>query len=150
YFPVAASLSDVRPAGVKKEPAYRGKPRYTTLRVGNGPRAAYLVALDEPAEGEAKIYVDVNRNGDLTDDGDGAWSQKNERNGSVSYGRNYYTLRASWGMAARETSAGPYGLALYWSAGSDKLMYYRSAARVGSLTLDGKLHKVMLIENDSD
>src|SRR5436853_1454701 len=76
YYPVQVALSESKPARVVKEPAYRTAPKYGVIRLGNGPKSEYVIALDEPADADWKIYLDANRNGDLTDDGDGAWTKK--------------------------------------------------------------------------
>lgn len=150
YFPVRVALSHQKPQIVKKEPAYVTTPKYGVLRVGNGPRSAIAIAVDEPEGGEWRIYVDANANGDLTDDGDGKWSNRSDRNGRVMYGVNRYTVRASYGSAAKETSSVQYGIAVYRFADIPALLVYREAARTGTIALDGKQHKVLLIENDSD
>ena len=49
YMPVGLKLSEARPQGITQEPAYKGKPQYGTLRLGNGPHATYFVVLDRPA-----------------------------------------------------------------------------------------------------
>jgi len=150
YYPVQVALSGTKPAQVKKEPAYQGTPKYGIIRAGNGPRSAIAVALDEPATGDWMIYVDANANGDLTDDGDGAWKAKSDRNGRVMYGVNEYTVRASYGTASKEASSLEYGIAAYRFADLPNLLIYRQSARVGAVALDGKTHKAMLVENDAD
>jgi thiol-disulfide isomerase/thioredoxin len=150
YFPVQVPLSEQKPAGIIKEPAYRATPKYATIRVGNGPQSVYLLAVDEPETGDYKLYFDKNRNGDLTDDGDGAWTSKREANGRTMYGLNEYLVRASWGTADKETSSGEYGLAFYRFVGQPYLLMFRQAARIGTVTIGGKTHKALLIENDAD
>src|SRR5579872_3504445 len=143
YYPVRVPLTTTKPAGITKEPAYRAAPKYATIRVGNGPNATYNIAVDEPATGDYKIYLDKNRNGDLTDDGDGTWSGKKEGNGRTMYGLNEYILRASWGTPTKETASGDYGVAFYRFTNNDYLSMFREAARVGTITVDGKPHKVL-------
>lgn len=150
YYPVRIALSPQKPAGVKKEPAYIGQPKYGTFRVGNGPRSTIVLAVDEPENGEWRIYVDANANGDLTDDGDGKWAKRSDRNGRVMYGVNHYVVRASYGDQTRETASAQYGIAAYRFADLPAVLVYREAARTGTITLDGKSHKVLLIENDTD
>lgn len=150
YYPVPVPLSDTRPAGVKKEPTYRATPKYGEIHLGNGPNSTYVFAVDEPADADFKIYLDKNHNGDLTDDGDGAWAKKTEGNGRVMYGLNNYVLRASWGTPSEEQSSGEYGVALYRFAGQNNLLMFRQATRSGTLTVDGKPHKALLVENDAD
>jgi thiol-disulfide isomerase/thioredoxin len=150
YYPIQIELTDKKPDAIKKEPTYTGKVKYGTIHLGNGPRSAYYLALDEPEKGDYKIYLDRNQNGDLTDDGDGAWNKRVESRGRVVYGPMQVMLRASWGTPSTETSCGGYGIALYRIAGIEPLLMYREAARVGTVTVAGKTHKAMLVENDAD
>ena len=157
YYPLPLKLSDTKPASVKKEPAYKSAPKYAMIHLGNGPNADTVVALDTPAEGDAKIYVDKNHNGDLTDDGDGAWAKKTPGTGRTQYGVNPYVLKASWGTDSKETAAGEYGVGVYFFVTKDpmgkiteNLFMMRTGARVGTITIAGKEHKMALVENDGD
>ncbi len=151
YYPVQIALSDKKPEGVKREPIYRAKPQYGTIKLGNGPHSVFVVALDEPAKGDYKIYIDKNQNGDLTDDGNGAWSTKREGDRPM-YGVMDVTLRASYGSKMVETSSSEYTLGLYRfvRTGANPLLCYRESARTGTVSVDGKSHKVLLVENDAD
>ena len=149
YYPVHIVLSDVKPAQVVKETVYRGKPQYGIIHLGNGPKADTVIAVDAPETGDYKIYVDVNNNGDLTDDGNGAWSTKRE-GAQAMYGLNHYVLHTSYGTSKHETKSANYGVALYQFVGKDRLFMYREAGAVGTVTLGGKTHKVVVVENDAD
>ncbi len=151
YYPVRIALTGTKPTQIKKEPAYRATPQYGIIKLGNGPKSEFVVALDEPAQGDYKIYIDKNRNGNLTDDGDGAWTKKREGDHPM-YGVMDVTLRASYGTAKKETSSAPYTIGLYRfvRTGENPLLCYRQSARVGSVAIDGKAHKVRLVENDAD
>ena len=150
YFPVQLKLSDVKPASIKKEPTYAGKPMYGSFRLGNGPQSTYTVVLDEPEGGAAKIYLDTNRNGDISDDGDGDWGQSRSK-GRVMHGVKELTLRASWGDAKHEKSSGDYGVAFYrFPDIPNVLLMYRQGVRTGEVTIDKKQHKARLVENDAD
>ncbi len=151
-FPKVVELSATKPEGIKKEPAYHGTPKYGYIQVGNGPKAATLVVLDEPTPQDSRIYVDANHNGDLTDDGDGAWKGKtvDKTTGRVQYGTDTFTLRASWGTPEKEMNTGKYSLGVYHFGGQDRIVYYRQTARVGKVTINGKSHLAWLIENDND
>jgi thiol-disulfide isomerase/thioredoxin len=152
YFPMRVALSLEKPKEIKKEPTYRTAPKYATIQVGNGPKSTFVIALDEPKEADWKIYIDLNRNGDLTDEGDGAWAKKNtnEKTGRVMYGVSNYLFRASYGDAKREKSSADYGISFYRFADLDFLLMYRTAARTGTLEALGKNYKVTLMENDAD
>jgi len=150
YFPVPVKLVDEKPAGIKKEPTYAGKPKYGEFTVGNGPRSKHFLALDEPTGGTWKIYVDLKGNGDLTSSGDGAWSKHNETPGREMYGVNSYVVRASYGTPTHEASSSDYGVAFYRFVGRDVIFMYREAALMGTVTVGGKTHKALLVENDAD
>ena len=149
YFPVQIKLTDEKPANVTKEPTYRAKPKYGVIHLGNGPKGNFAFALDEPANADAKIYIDKNNNGDLTDDGDGAWSTKRTK-GRVMYGVMDVTLRASYGTATKETGSSEYTLGLYRFLDLPSLITYRETSREGRITVDGKTHNMRLVENDAD
>lgn len=149
YLPVLLPLSADKPAQITKEPTYKGTPKYGVIHLGNGPKADTVFAVDMPTEGDYKIYVDKNHNGDLTDDGDGAWSAKREGQRAM-YGLNHYTLRASYGTTAKETGSADYGVALYQFVGQDRVIMYREAGATGMITVEGKPHKAVLVENDAD
>ena len=150
YMPAAIALLDKKPESIKKEPAYKGTPKYGVFHLGNGPKSEYVVAFDEPESGDWRVYVDKNQNGDLTDDGDGAWAKKNVGTGRTVYGVNNYVLRASWGTPTLETSSGDYGIGIYRISTAKTAFMMREAARTGEITLDGKTHKALLAENDGD
>jgi thiol-disulfide isomerase/thioredoxin len=154
YFPVQVPFVAEKPAGIKKEPTYRATPKYATLRLGDGVNNVYYIAVDEPETEDYRVYVDVNRNGNLTDDGNGAWANKREGNGRTMYGLNQYVLDASWKGADSKIASGKYGIAMYRFAGGtapqNYLLIYREAGRVGTMTVNGKPHKVLLVENDAD
>lgn len=153
YIPTRVGLSAQKPAGIGKEPGYAGTPRYGSVPVGNGPNRNTLLVVDNK-NGGGKLYVDTNRDGDLTNDGDGAWAGETVRDGIVTYGLTPKTLRASWALnpneTARETATGPYALGFYYREGGESLFMYRQTARVGVLSWGGQPVPVMLAENDSD
>jgi peroxiredoxin len=68
------------------------------------------------------------------------------------YGVMDVTLRASYGTKKKETSSAPYNVGLYRFVRADPnpLFSYRESARTGMVGIDGKQHKVLLVENDAD
>jgi peroxiredoxin len=147
YFPIQIPLSATRPAGVKKEPTYATAPKYGVVTIGDGKRAAHVVALDEPEGGTWKIYFDANGDGDLTNDGDGAWRAKRDGDRPM-YGVNSVVARASYG--GRSPKEVDYGIAFYRFPGRDVLLTYREAARTGTLDLPGGPYTALLVENDAN
>lgn len=153
YYPAPLPVSETKPEGfsIVKEPTYRAKPQYGVITVGNGPKSKFVFVLDEPTNADFKIYIDKNQNGDLTDDGDGAWNTKRDGDRPM-YGVMDVTLRASYGTATEETSSSDYTIGLYRfvRTGNNPVFSYRESSRTGMVTIDGKSHKVLLVENDAN
>jgi hypothetical protein len=70
YIPQQVKLTEKKPASVKKAPDLKA-PLYGEIKFAG---KSYLLALDEPKEGDAKLYVDANANGDLSDDPEATWA----------------------------------------------------------------------------
>lgn len=67
--PQKIKLTDKKPAGITVEPTYRGAVQYGSISLGNSKRSTILLALDTfPGDKQPHLYVDVNGNGNLTDD----------------------------------------------------------------------------------
>jgi len=150
YYPIQIVLSPQKPSGIGKEPVYASTPKYGTFHLGDGPRSTYYLALDEPVNGTFKIYIDRNQNGDLTDDGDGAWNKRSNNNGRVLYGVLDVPLRASYGTADKEYTTSDYALGIYRLPDHANLFCYRRSVRTGALVLEGKSHRIILVENDAN
>lgn len=151
YIPSSAPLSPQKPEGVTKEPAYAGTPVYATLTLGNGSPNRFTVAFDQSPGRDAAVYPDLNGDGDLTNDGAGAWETK--RDGADGAAPSYtgtYAFHVNWKNADGSESSGPYALNLYWQEGRAQLGYYSASARVGKIDVDGKSYDVMLVESDAD
>mgnify|MGYP000860916519 FL=1 len=81
YRPQRLTLSDTRPSTVTKLPDDLASPLYGVLPMGpaeaDGARTrTFHVVLDEPAGKDARLLVDANGNGDLTDDPAAEWKKK--------------------------------------------------------------------------
>src|SRR2546428_212716 len=72
YMPQQLKLNTIKPATVKKGPDSKSA-LYGTIQFGG---VRHLVVLDEPEGQDAKLYVDANANGDLTDDPEIEWKKK--------------------------------------------------------------------------
>jgi thiol-disulfide isomerase/thioredoxin len=147
--PAMFALVAEKPAAIRKEPAYKGTPKYGAIQLGNGPRSVTYFAVDEPKGETGLLYVDLNQNGDLTDDGSGKWDSAKEIDGTLNYSSDI-TLHASWGSAIREDEGGSYSINLYKRHGDDRGGYVRTTARAGKLELDGKTYNFLLAENTND
>jgi thiol-disulfide isomerase/thioredoxin len=147
-------LSATKPAHVRKAPDFNGQLLYGSITLGDGRHGTYTVALGLEREGQdpestRRLFVDANRNGDLTDDGDGRWTQLLRR-GQVTASTHALTLTASYA----DGSTSPYSVYFILSVmdmdGTDyTLSYRRGGARVGQVTVGNNQHDVVLIENDN-
>lgn len=152
YRPGAILLKPEKPAGLKKEPAYRATPLYGTISVGNGPKSAHIVVIDEPENEPWKLYIDRNGNGDLTDDGGDAWTEKKEIDELRTQTKRQYaqadkvSIRASYGTAEKETHSAPFSISFYRYAGQPTLSYYHPGAHVGSLNVGDKAYKIAVTD----
>ena len=131
--PVPVPLSETKPTSVTKEPTYAVAPRYGTLTVGTGPRAAVTVVL-----AGNQLFVDDNNNGDLTDEAPAVWDGNTITR----------SVRASYGSPTTETASRPYPVNFYGSA--DRVFTQRNGAMAGELTLNGKPVKALLVDTNSD
>jgi len=149
YMPARLPLIAERPAGITKEPAYQGTPRYGCLRIGNGSRHETLLAVDEWNDDQGRIYIDSNQNGDLTDDGPGTWEKSRELSGVMTY-MTVVPVRASWGSPVEEAEEGEYRLFMYKRHASESMNYAKISGRAGEVELGGKTYPVVLYENTND
>src|SRR5207253_8319964 len=62
----AIALSSSKPAGLKESVHYRGKPRYARLVYGSGRTAPVTVVADVVTPGDVDLYLDADRDGDIT------------------------------------------------------------------------------------
>ena len=152
----AVELDGSRPDWVVREPEYEGTPRYGRIRIGNGPHREFgLLVVHEP-EGRPearRLFIDANRNGDLTDDGNGHWNVVSRQPNNVVVSSQPAVLRASWGDATGETAAGDYAVMFIYVPAKDGtygLSYRGTTARVGELALDGVKARVVAVETDND
>ncbi|MBY0313238.1 MAG: TlpA family protein disulfide reductase [Phycisphaerales bacterium] len=149
YMPSSAKLVAERPESVKVEPTYSGKPRYGVIPLGNGLPRTFAFALDEADGKDAKIYIDRNGDGDLTNDGTGDWPKKTDGDSGANY-QGTFVFDVRWIDDKGQTSTGPYGLNIYWSTGRESVNWYRAGAGVGTVDIGGKSYAVTVIENDND
>ena len=143
YRPVAVRLSDRPPVKPKAEPAYRSKPLYGVLQLGDAEDNRILVALDEPEGGEPRIYIDCKADGDLANSGPGHWDRAA---GPVLFAGNV-TIDVPY-----QTGKIPYNFIFYRfkNRNHDNLYYYRNSGREGEVALDGRRYRVLVLDDNSD
>jgi thiol-disulfide isomerase/thioredoxin len=151
YMPESAALSNKKPDGITKEPHYNGTPRYATVKIGNGTPNEFTIVSDEVEGKEPKFYLDLNGDGDLTNDATGDWQTKTEgKDGAEPSYTGTWVFTPGWKNAGGDNTVGQYALNFYWQSGRGQIGYYDASARVGKITIDGKVYDVTLMENDAD
>jgi thiol-disulfide isomerase/thioredoxin len=151
FFPGSAKFSPEKPAGVTAEPHYSGKPQYATITIGNATPSQFTLVSDETDGKEPKIYLDLNGDGDLTNDSTGDWQGKREgKDGTPPSYQGTWTFKPGWKNADGSNTVGEYALNFYWQPGRAQINFYNASARVGKLSLDGKDYDITLLENDAD
>jgi thiol-disulfide isomerase/thioredoxin len=150
YVPASAPLVEEKPAEITKEPVYQGKPRYGAFRIGNGPHSITYFAVDEAPGKTGKIYVDLNQNGDLTDEGPGTWDEAKKNDDGISNYRSNISVHASWGSPLKEDESASYGLMIYKQDGASRVGYVKISARSGTLAVGDKTYNILLSENTND
>jgi thiol-disulfide isomerase/thioredoxin len=153
YMPQRLTLVAEKPATLKKVPDGLAAPRYGVLPLAGDPGAVFHILLDEPEGKPAKLLVDSNGNGDLTDDAPLEWSGKPQpaRSGKA------YTMYSGSAAVQIGTSASPFSASLGMyrfdpsdpgrAALKDVILYYRDYAATGELTLSGKSMQAMLSDD---
>jgi thiol-disulfide isomerase/thioredoxin len=153
YRPVRLTLSSAKPNGLKAAPAGLESPLYGKLQLGPGESpSTFLVVLDEPEGKPARLFVDANANGDLTDDAPVEWKSFDYK------GKEGQNLTRCSGSADLQAAYGPEKLKMriemyrfdkhdaQRAAFADSLFYYRDFARVGDICLGGKTYHAMLLD----
>ncbi|MEO6711550.1 MAG: hypothetical protein ABI054_01870, partial [Planctomycetota bacterium] len=148
YMPQKASMSEQRPAAITQVPDGLSAAVYGVLPIGNAAGTCFI--LDEPADAPARLFVDSNANGNMTDDPAAEWSTGKNKDGSPN---KMYQGNATVdiGEPGRPVLV---NLALYRFDKNDPqrealkstLLFYRDYAYEGELTFGEKKHKVILAD----
>ena len=152
YNPQQAKLAKNKPAAVKKAPEMAA-PLYGQINFGG---KQFVVALDEPDGQDAKLYVDANGNGDLTDDPAPKWEKKTGQGpGGVELTQYFGGFQLPLGAEKTGPAEGELvSLSAYRFDKNDPqrqqlkttLMYYPDYAYEGDITLGGKPYKALLTD----
>jgi thiol-disulfide isomerase/thioredoxin len=152
--PQRATLSSDRPSSIKKVPGDLTAAMYGTLAVTSHDKGVYNIILDEPDGKPARLYVDANGNGDLTDDAPADWTG-NE--GKVDENGKKFVQYNGGAMVNLGTKDKPYEvhLSMYRFDKADPgraqlkdvVLYYRDYATEGEMKVGDKTFKVMMSDN---
>ncbi|HYD02076.1 MAG TPA: TlpA disulfide reductase family protein [Phycisphaerales bacterium] len=150
YVPQRAAFGAEKPAGLKKEPAGLEAPSYGTMAVAGGT----LFILDEPEGKPAKLYIDANHNGDLTDDPAVEW--KGKENTVRDKKTTQYSGSAMVDIGEKDK---PFlvSVSMYRfdrndparAAQKSTLFFYNDYAYEGDVTIGGKAYKALLNDRNT-
>jgi thiol-disulfide isomerase/thioredoxin len=151
YAPWSVTLLDDRPKEILRLPDDLGDPTFGVFEFGSfdlGDRRIFVL-LDEPQDRPARLFVDVNRNGDFTDDPPAEWRVETKPTGDD----RTYTVFAGSARIPLGSEAGPSVRIGFSSLTREtrteydrepSLDRYRDYARAGTIDLDGESYEVML------
>jgi thiol-disulfide isomerase/thioredoxin len=150
YRPQLLKMSATKPAGLTKAPKLAA-PLYGQIAFGG---KSYLMAVDEPAGKDAKLYVDSNGNGDLTDDPATAWTKREYPmpggKKGVQYMGDFKLPLAGAGDKPELVNLGAYRFDKndpQRAQLKDTFLYYTDYAYEGDVTLGGKSYHAMLTDD---
>jgi thiol-disulfide isomerase/thioredoxin len=149
YRPQQLKMSAEKPADLKKAPEMAA-PMYGSIEFGG---KSYLMAIDEPDGKDAKLYVDANGNGDLTDDPATEWKVREMAmpNGQkMKQFSGSFKLPLTVGDKPEMVNLGAYRFDKndpQRAMLKDTFLYYSDYAYEGDVTLNGKKYHAMLTDD---
>ena len=154
YMPQSLTLSNTRPAGLKKVPAGLTWPLYGELKLGpQEAPASFVLVVDEPENKPARLFVDTAGSGEITEASSADWQPKTSE---TPEGKK---LTMYTGGATLNVKADGETLALHLPmyrfdkkdpqrvALASNLFYYSDFARTGEVSLAGATYPVMLVDD---
>jgi serine/threonine protein kinase/peroxiredoxin len=123
---------------IRVEPKYSGRPLYGTINLGDAPDNGVAVVVDDSLS-QPRIYVDRNRDGDLTNDGPGTWTNINNN--------QYCRLEEVVIDVPYRTGVIPSMFLITHSLrnNTNRIEISRDSGREGEIVSDGKRYKVLAI-----
>jgi thiol-disulfide isomerase/thioredoxin len=154
YMPVKTDLSASKPDSITKLPADLKAPMYGKLDFAADGKQIFHMVLDEPDGAPARLFVDTNGNGDLTDDPATEWAGKKSEDPDKPFVQYTGSFKVNLGTATEpyEVSLGAYRFDKNdpgRAALKDKILYYRDYVTEGEMKLGDKTYKVLLNDNAS-
>ena len=143
YMPKLLPLTQTKPGSVTKIPADVTSPWYGVIKMGG---KEFVVLADEPAGKPARLFVDTNADGDLTNDPETVWKAQPE--GRAKYMGSMQVL-IPFGDGKTPVTLGAYQFD--WNnapqpALKNSILYYSDYALSGEATLGGKTYHAAVID----
>ena len=137
-----ANLSEKLDRKIRVEPKYSGRPLYGTLFLGDATDNAVAVAIDD-GPGQPHVYIDRNRDGDLTNDGAGTWTSINNN--------QHCRLEEVVIDVPYKTGVIPsmYTIDRSMRNSPNRIGFSRDSGREGEIESEGKRYKVLVLGNNN-
>jgi peroxiredoxin len=148
YSPMKMQLTSAPPVENLRLPETAGRQRkFGTLRLGTGPDTLVAVMIaEDPQAGRFEVYIDVNADGDLTNDGDGRWSEE-----QPTFLKTGAIVQVSYEAADSVVRVG-YPLLFYRFKERlpNHLLYYRNGYRHGQIALEDTTRLIAIFDENAD
>ncbi|HWD37735.1 MAG TPA: TlpA disulfide reductase family protein [Fimbriimonas sp.] len=148
YMPQRIELSDVKPAGLKAQPAGLQAPQYGVIKLQD---KSFTVIVDRPDAGPTKFYVDTNGDSDLTNDPAVDVKAQPYKIQTTEYHLTSGSPQVEIKLNGKLT---PVGLGMYIFDKNDSarsqlkntLLYYPDYGLSGNMAIGGKNYKIMVMD----
>ena len=152
YRPIKIDLTSVKPDFIEKVPEGLEFPMFGKMPFKAGEDTVAII-IDEPEGKPARLWVDTNSNGDLTDDPTAEWTGKPSQAGDKVL--TMYTGAAVVELGT-EGQSFPARVAMYRFDKNDprraqfakSIFAYRDFGRAGSVSLGGKSYDALLVDEN--
>ena len=155
YRPIRVDLSPTKPARVARMPANISHPLFGAISFGSEEAPVEVtILLDEPENGPARLWIDSNGNGDLTDDPTIQWTgrQTKGKSGPTTTWSGHAGILVNYGSESRTL-----GINLYRFDKNDPdkpqlknaLFYYRDFGYYGTMAFGGETFAAALVDDSA-
>lgn len=155
YVPQRTAFGAEKPASLSKLPDGLASPQFGVFPIGGASGRVFHFVLDEPTGTPARLFVDTNGDGDVTNDPAAEWTAK-ETKGPDGTATTMHTGSAMIDIG-EPGSPVLVSVSMYRFDKSDPkreslrstLLYYRDYAYSGTLAIQGKSYKAMLADDST-
>lgn len=145
YFPVRLPLQSAPlESHLMLPPDTTGTRTFTGLYLGNAADSLFSIMFQKFSDGSSQVYVDLNNNEDLTDDGEPDWEEQTQ-----DYNSKEVLPEVAYRAGQEETHV-PYPVTLYYYSNklSEVMVAYRNGYRRGEVSMADTNFQIALFDDD--
>ena len=154
YSPKQVVLALTKPDTIKKLPSDLIAPSFGVIEIAGAVGATFHVLIDEPEGKPARLFVDTNGNGDLTDDPATEWIGK--KNDQAEGALTFYDGGATLSLGEKDSPFDVH-LGMYRFDPRDEkraglknmLLYFRDYARIGQIKIGESSYSATLSDEEA-